>query len=125
VASLLPSGSALLLFSEGTITTIAQSSDSAPPPPTLSRAPLRSPALNAHGDLAFVDGGRILLYVNGAVTELARLDDPVLSPGGINFGFDSVRLNDAGHVVFATSAQSSSTGFTHHAGRRRQRGLLE
>jgi hypothetical protein len=37
------------------------------------------------------------------VTELVRLDHPALIQGGFQFGFFTVRLNDAGRVVFATT----------------------
>jgi hypothetical protein len=112
-ASLRPSGSALFMFSEGTVTTIAEHpAGSAPvtpptsspgipvPPPTL---PLRSPSVDSRGRIAFIDTSRILLYVDGAVSELVTLDHPALIPGGLGFAFSSVHLNDAGAVVFATT----------------------
>jgi hypothetical protein len=97
VASFGPSESALFLYSEGTTTAIAESSLRPPPP---LRFALRSPSLDAHGRVAFIDDRRILLYAEGAVNELVHIDHPAL----VGFWFVDVRLNDAGRVVFATGS---------------------
>jgi hypothetical protein len=97
-----PSRGGVFLWSEGTVSQIAQTGDPAPGGGVFVSFSL--PTINSTGQVAFgavVSGGQgVFLFSEGRVTKIVRSGDP--APGGGAFGFvGNSFLNDVGQVAFS------------------------
>jgi hypothetical protein len=100
----------LYRFSNGVLTRLVGTGDSAPGGGTFSI--LLSPAINSSGQIAFqgftsTGANGIFLFSNGLVTKIITSSD--VFPDGVPFGFpEAPAINDLGQVVFGGLSNSVS-----------------
>src|SRR5260370_27834701 len=104
---------AVLLYSNSSTSVVVAYGDPSPGGATFTS--IRSPSLNAQGQVAFVgsvtpnDGGGIFLFTGDSIIRFLSPGDP--APGGGTFSyFDNLSLNAAGEVAFTGGTTFAQSG---------------